>query len=279
MNKSYPLLEIQNLLASAQNIFIMMPGAANFDQIASALALYLALLRSGKQVSVLSGDEMTVEFSHLVGVDKVVGKPQGGDLVITINTPVGNVEKVTSSDEGGKLNLVIRSKTGLPSLKKEDLIFSSTGGTADLLFLLEPRKLESFGKIYRENESLFREKPTVNISHYPKAEPLGQINVIDPQASCVSEIVVGLLSGLGLAVDEDTSTNLLLGLKNATQNFQSQTITADTFEAAAFCLRHGAGGSHLPPKESEERPPQADANQPPSPDWFEPKIYKGSTLP
>jgi len=277
MNKSYPTDPLRNLLEPAQNILVLMPSSANFDQVAAALALFLSLAKQGKQVSILSSEEMRVEFSHLVGVDKVTDKIPSGDLVLTIDAPIENVEKVSYHEEAGKLHLVVKSKPGLPLITSEKILFSQGGGSADLLFVVETRKLENLGKIYQENLALFKEKPVVHLSHYPKAESFGQLSVIDPQASCACEIVAGLLEGLNLPIDEDISGNLLLGLRAGTGNFESPNTTAQTFEAAAFCAKYGVGRSLPQKKETEET--ETDSQLPPSPDWFEPKIYKGSTLP
>lgn len=283
MEKPYSFDDLRRLLSPAQNIFVCLPGSVNFDQVASALALYLSLVKSGKQVSVLSPEEMVVEYSHLVGVDKITNQVTGGELVITIDVPIENIEKITSHDEGQKLSLSIRPKPGTSPLGKENLLFSSNTAAADLLLVIEARRLESLGKIYQENQALFKEKPMVILSHYPKAEPFGQLNLIDPAASCCSELTLALLTGLGLPMDEDISSNLFLGLENGTQNFLSQGVTAETFEAAAFCLRNGAGRSPVAPRKEKVEPteePPIEENPPvPSPDWFEPKIYKGSTLP
>ncbi|MDP3998454.1 MAG: hypothetical protein Q8P89_02465 [bacterium] len=275
MNKTYQLTELQKLLASAQSIFVVLPQAANFDQISAGLSLQLALSKSGRAVSVISPDAMTVEFSRLVGVEKISDKASGGDLQITIDIPIGNIEKVTSRDEDGRLNLIIRAKNGIAPVKKEEILFSSAGGVADLVFVIEAKRLDALGKIYKENEALFTDKPVVHISHYPKAESFGQVSVIDPVASSASEIVVALLQGLNLSLDEDIAQNLLAGLRTATSNFQSSATTADTFEAASICLRHSIVRQQAPVVESNPEKDQPDV----SPDWFEPKIYKGSTLP
>ncbi|MDP3996021.1 MAG: hypothetical protein Q8P74_02120 [bacterium] len=278
MNKSYQLVELQKLLVSAQNIFVAMPQGANFDQIAAGLSLQLALSKSGKAVSVLSPDAMTVEYSHLVGVEKISDKASGGDLQMTIDVPIGNIEKVTSKDEDGRLNLIIRAKSGIAPITKEEILFSSAGGPADLVFVIEAKRLDSLGKIYKENEASFSEKPVVHISHYPRAESFGTVNVIDPAASSASEIVVALIQGLNLALDEDSAGNLLAGLRTATSNFQSSATNADTFEAASICLRHA--GVHLSAPQPQMPEENLEKEQPDvSPDWFEPKIYKGSTLP
>ncbi|MDO8551555.1 MAG: hypothetical protein Q7S03_02645 [bacterium] len=276
MSKSYPLADIQHLLEPAQNILVVLAGSATFDQIASGLALSLALQKAGKQAAVLSPEEMRVEFSHLVGVDKVSDKVPAGELVLTINSPLDTIEKVTSSDESGKLCLTIKPKAGLAPVKKEDIIFSESGGIADLIFVIEAKRLESLGRVYQENINLFKEKPIINISRFQKVDQFGKVNMVDSQASSCSEIVVFLLQGLNLLFDADISSNLLLGLREATQNFQIPATSADTFEAAATCAKNGATRNQNPPKTNEEsNPPVAQ----PSPDWYEPKIFKGSTLP
>lgn len=286
MNKVYPFDELQTLLNPAQNILVLLPNGANFDQIAAGLALSLSLGKAGKQVSVLSAEEMRVEFSHLVGVDKITSQASSGDLILTVDVPIENVEKVSSQDDGSRLCLVVKSKAGFPPITKEQIIFEQGSAAADLLFVIEARKLESLGKLYQENQNLFQEKPLISVSHYPKAEALGKINIIDPAASCACEIVAGFLSGLNLPLDEDIAGNLLLGLRQATGNFQSPATTAETFEAAAFCARYQTrtvGKGEIPPKKGEEIPAMeaVTPEEPPtpSPDWFEPKIYKGSTLP
>ncbi len=281
MHKDYSLGELQELLSSAQNFFVFLPLAASFDQVASGLACFLALVKAGKKATILSSEEMRVEFSHLVGVDRIVVKVTNDELVLTIQSPIENVEKVSTNDTGGKLNIVIRPKAGCPPVEQEEVVFSSSGGSADLLLVIEPRKLESLGRIYEENKDLFSQKPIVNVSHFAKAENLGRVNIIDGQAACCAEVVIGLLAGLNLSADEDLANNLLLGLRQGTQSFQNLAVTADTFEAAAWCLRNGAGKSPLASPLPEEPVPPAvpPAGGAPSPDWFEPKIYKGSTLP
>lgn len=278
MNKTYPYDEIKKILDPIQSALVVVPSSPSFDQVASGLALYLALLKAGKQATILSPEAMTVEFSHLVGVDKIGDKMPSGDLVLTINAPMDNIEKVSSTDENGKLNLTIRPKPGMAPIKPEDIAFCQVGQVPEIIFIVEARRLDSLGAIYQGNESLFKEKPVVNISHYQKAEPFGTVNVIDPAAPCASEIVVGLVEKLGLVIDEDIATNLLLGLRNGTANFQALGVNPETFEAAALCLRWGAGKATLPVRQGNERgtPPPTEV---PSPDWFEPKIYKGSTLP
>lgn len=266
MIKPLPFIELGSLLTPAQNILVTLPKNLTFDQTAAGLALFLSLQKTGKQVSVLASDQMTVDFSHLVGVDKVTSELGGQDLVLALDVPIESIEKVSSNEDGGKLNLVIQTKPNYPPLSREKVVFSSARATGDLIFVVGASKLEDLGQIYEENVALLRVKPIVNIDCRADNNQFGHLNFIDPGASSCSEIVVSLIENLGLPVDEDIGGNLLLGLERATDNFQNPLVTARTFEAAAFCLRAGARKNEV-------------NSSVPSPDWLEPKIYKGSTLP
>lgn len=266
MSKSF--VELQNFLAPAQNILVAMPNEPNFDQVAAALATFLSLQKAGKQVFVVSSGEMIVEFSHLVGVDKITDKLAGQDLVLTLDVPIENIEKVSSVEEKGKLSLVLQAKPGSPAITKEKVLFSSASATADLILNFGVGKLQDLGKIYEENRSLFSQKPIVNIDNQPQNVAYGQVNIIGNTSLCQTTTL--MIQSLNLPIDPDISSNLLLGMEKATRNFQDLT-TAETFEAAAFCSRAGAKA------ENDETTEGKDSSAPT--EWLEPKIYKGSTLP
>jgi hypothetical protein len=99
-------------------------------------------------------------------------------------------------------------------------------------------------------------------------------------------MMVAILYNLGFMVDEDIANNLYLGLGKATQNFLGENVGPDTFEAASLCLRWGAKRSvgFVPRKPIFDQKPQfhpkaqVSKPSPPSPDWFEPKIFKSSNI-
>ncbi|PJE67822.1 hypothetical protein COU95_00255 [Candidatus Shapirobacteria bacterium CG10_big_fil_rev_8_21_14_0_10_40_9] len=280
--KTYSFAEIQRLLGPAQNILICLPKSITLDQAAAGLSLFLSLGKAGKNVNIVSAEPMTVGFSHLVGLDKVADKISGVNLVLTIDAPIENIDKISTQDDGKRLSLVIAPKTGMPPVSREQIIFNQGGTGTDLVITVGARRLEGLGKIYLENQGIFQGKPIINIDNNSQNSNFGRLNIIDPDASSCSEMVASLICGMGFPADEDIGSNLLLGLKEETRNFQIEKVSADTFETAAFCLRVGGRREAvLKPEESvkevkkvEEKKP----SQPPS-DWLEPKIYKGSTLP
>lgn len=267
MNLNYPYSEIQRLTGPANNILICLPKSVTFDQVAAGLALYLVLTQNKKNVVIAAPEPMTVGLSHLVGLDKITDKLEGRNLVLTINAPIADIENVSTTDDGQNLSVVIIPKKESAPISQEQIGFSGAQTTGDLIIALGARKLEGLGTLVTENEELFTQKPIINLDNSEQNSSFGRLNIIDPLASTLSEMVTAIINGLSLPMDEDVASNLLQGLKAGTNNFQDQKVRAETFEAASLCLKVGKNVINQVPVIEE----------PPS-DWMEPKIYKGSTI-
>jgi nanoRNase/pAp phosphatase (c-di-AMP/oligoRNAs hydrolase) len=291
--------QIQSAFTSAQTIFIVLPQNANFDKVSAGLGLYLSLLKANKMVSIASPTRMTVRFSSLVGVNKIKNRFQGSkkDLIVSFDYVEEAIEKVSYNIENGKFNLVIKPKPGYPPLESEKVKYSYSGGSADLILTVGVRALEDLGNLFKENKDLFKESQIINIDSSAKNQQYGQINLVDPATASISEQVVELIGQLRLPTDGDISSNLLLGIEQATNQFNSVKVSPATFEAAAFCLKMGARrriGKPLEAKPRKTGPPlrpmpakisaqkipskaEEEKEEKPSPDWLQPKIYKGNT--
>jgi hypothetical protein len=292
MNHQLDFASVQQALTAAQTILVVAPEKPSFDNIAAALALFLSLKKMGKTVDVACPDEMTVEFSSLVGVDKVSQKLGGKNLIISFDYLEDSIEKVSYNIENNKFNLLIQPKAGFPPLSPEKVSYTHSGG-ADLIFVIGAQKWEDLSHLSAQEKEASNRKPVINIDIDPKNVQFGKINLTDPTLSSCSEIIAGLFSTLKWPIDQDIATNLLLGIEEATQGFTSPQTNASTFEMTAFCLR--AGGrraknaveakpkgltplSPMPSRVSAKKPPEeAEEEEKPSADWFEPKIFKGST--
>ncbi|MBM3208976.1 hypothetical protein FJZ40_01650 [Candidatus Shapirobacteria bacterium] len=272
MNKSYQFNQISDSLSSAQNVSILLPRDLNYDIVASSLALHLSLQKAGKNSAVSSPREMTVEFSSLVGVDKIGQKISGKNLIIYLDYSIEAVEKISWNDDSGKVNLIVVPKAGAPAITADKANVSNEESGADLIFLIGGKSPEDFGKPALNGD--FKNKNTVWLSQEFSNQPFAKISVTDSSSSGFSEMVTAILSALSLPLDEDIAQNLFLGLKSATDNFSGNLLGADTFEAAAVCLR--AGAKHK--KEAGQKKIQASSPAP-APDWLGPKIYRGGALP
>lgn len=304
MNKTYSFSELQGKISAAQKILVTLPPRPSFDQVASALSLYLSLQTAGKTVFVTCPTQMTVEFNHLVGVDKISQKVHGTDLIVSFDYPADQVEKVSYNDDNGRPNLVIQIKPSAPQLSETNAKFSYAGIGADLMITLGVKDLSSFSQ-----EDGYPVQNVVEINTEPTAAPFAQISVIDQEASSLSEVVLGIISGLGLPLEVDTAQNILNGIWVKTSALNGPRVGADTYESIAICLRLGARKPEMAPEKrpeiftprqkfepkteeksfaaktqsqdlsvaGQEKPEQPKPQGKPPADWFEPKIYKGTS--
>jgi len=291
--------QIQEALSTAQSALIVLPQKLNHDKVAAALSAYLSLKKAGKQAVILCFKPMTVEYSSLVGVNQITKKLPGRNLVISFDYLEDSIGKVSYNIEGNKFNLVVQPKEGCPPLSTKRVSYSYSGGQSDLIFIIGASSFEDLGGFYFNNKQLFEQSKTVNLNIDGRNSRFGKINLINSRAACYSEVMAELLHRLKLPVDVDIASNLLQGLEKATGSFSSRMVNANTFEAAALCLRAGAKRHPEKPKTAPSLPASGETSKPalqsmpakisaqespeekkqePSSDWFEPKIYKGNTL-
>lgn len=235
--------QTRTLLEEAKEITIALPKSPTFDAVAAALSLYVALSSRGKQITVVCPDQMTVEFNQLVGIDKVknsLNGTQGKNLVISFPYQEGSIEKVSYNIENATFNLVIEPRENYPVITPDVIQYSYSGGNTDVIITVGTVKLSDLQSLYTNNQSFFTDKPIINIDSSNENTSFGRINIVEPNVSSISELTVILLSQLGLPLDPDTTTNLLAGVNAGSNNFTSKETTAETFEAAAICLKNGA---------------------------------------
>lgn len=231
------------LFDQSQGVLIVLGKNPSYDDVACGLSLYLASSARGKKATIVSPSPMTVEFSHLIGVDKISNSlgnvGNGNNLVISFPYQEGSIEKVSYNIENDTFNLVIEPREGYPNITSEMMRYSYSGGETDLVFSIGAQNLSDFDNIYQNNPTLFTDKPLVNIDINSQNQRFGKINLIDPGVSSISELLVNLFSALGITLDSDIASNLFAGIAAGSNNFTANT-SASTFENAAICLKNGA---------------------------------------
>lgn len=267
------LAELKNLLPSAKNILIAIPVGADVDKLAAGLALFLTLEAAGKQVSVVSDDAMLVSHTHLFGVDhvqKTLPSTEGGNLTLTLegvassDGTVPALEKLDWYAEGNNLNLVFHV---LPNqtFQPARIVPRYQGSGFNLIFTIGAANLNALGSIYQQNTRVFTGTHIVNIDTQSANTSFGQTNILDTQATSVSEVMVNVTGDLGFALDADSGSNLLAGIFDATNNLFDLKVTADTYMAVANCLRVGG---RKPAVGTRSQPAQVSSiPQQPAYDW------------
>lgn len=238
--------EVSKTLQTAKNIYVLIPQNANLDATAAALSLYLSLKESGKNVIIGSPSQMRVEFSQLVGIDKITDKTGNRNLTISFDYKEESIDKVSYNVEGDKFNLIIQPRAGFPPLDQENVNYSYEGIDAQIIFVVGAQKLESLGNLYEKDRQAFSDAQIVNIDRSSANSNFGQINIVEPKSGSISELMYSLIKSLSLTINADLAGNLLKGIEAQTQNFQSPFATVFTFETAAELMKAGAKRSLSP---------------------------------
>jgi len=273
MNESF-----NNTIARYQSVLIFLPTKPFFDQIAAALALYLALEKRGKDVEISSPAEMLVEHSRLVGVDKITQTPKGRNLIVSFpGYDIKGFEKVSYDIVDDVLKLNIVSKAGSLPPRKEQMKLEYSGISEESAIVLIGGANESHFPALAEKK--FEDASLLHIGTQELSLREGRkIFSFAAPASSVSEIVASFISN---ELDTDIASNLLMGIYQQSRSFSAKGVTAETFSVASELMR--VGGRNREEEAVKKYPSGAVpgeklSEEPPPRSWLEPKIYKGTSV-
>jgi len=261
--------QIREILAKQESGVIAIPANPTPDAIASATAFYMALVKMGKNVSIVAE---TIPQSNLQGADKIkTALTTGGDnLIVSFPYIDGTIDKVDYHIDGDRFNLVIVPREGSNRIQPNDVQFSYTGGKVDFIITIDTPNLKSLGAIYTKNESKFSGVNIINIDRHLINNSYGTINVVSKSSSSTSELVMKVIKGLKVEFDATMATNLYTGILTATNNLTAYSVNAETYESIATLMRAGAQKRPMPLSPTPQRfqqqsMPMNQPFQPPQP--------------
>lgn len=296
--------KIQDILAGNDPIGIVVRENPNLDEMAGALSLYLSLSNMGKIVSVACLSEPIVEISSLVGINKVQKdlNTTGSDLIVSFPYKEGEIEKVSYTLENGYLNIVVKAGESGLSFEENEIKYKRGGKNPKVIFAVGIPKISDLENIL--GQELLKNVSVINIDNKSENQGFGDVVLVSPSFSSISEEVAYIISSLRWPMNADIAQNLLSGIIFATDNFQSQKTSAVAFEMSAVLMKNGAvrktpaefkgnrdffaeleksvkqqrqvkgfGNSFDQPEPLNQ--PKNDEEAPA--DWLTPKVYKGSS--
>jgi len=226
--KNYNVSEIKTLVDNCKSALIVVP-TMSVDSIGSALGLALSLIKAGKSAKVFSLQKPDQNYSKLSGLELITDTYNPADLMVTISYPLDQIDQVSYNDDGGKLNLVVKTKAGASKIEQSQIAINNSSSGADLCFMLgDESPLGEKASMVNSGNWIFI-SPTNTPKSWAKA------TLVDPDAP-FSEIFTFLLPMLGLTLDTESGKDILIGLRVATQSF-SVNVSPESFEAGAICLR------------------------------------------
>lgn len=106
-----------------------------------------------------------------------------------------------------------------------------------LVFFFDSGNLERSGSSVKRIAS---HATIVNIDHHPSNSRFGDVNVIDPDASAVGQMVMEMLDHFGYPITPTIATNLYVALLTDTGGFRHENTTPRALDDAARLARLGA---------------------------------------
>ena len=240
--KNYNVTEIKNLVDASKSALVVVP-TLSIDAVGAALALALTLKKQGKEVKVFCPQKTDQNYQKLSGLELLVDSYTNSDLIVSLDYPIDQIEAVSYNDDGGHLNLVVKTKSGASKVETKQILINNSGSTADVCFMLGDESVMDTAAASMVNQGNW-----ILITPAQVSKAWAKATIFDPDAP-FSEIFTFLLPMLGLNLDMDSGKDLLIGLRVATQSF-SVNVSPETFEAGAICLRATQPDETLPQMEA-----------------------------
>ena len=284
-------------LTKAESILIAVSDETGFDGLAAGLALYLSLIKLGKNVSIAADEPSVGDAQRIYGVN-YVGNKEGNKKtpIVVIQNAIDTVDKVTYFLEEDKLKVLIHPLPGSKGVTKEQISLEYSSTPANVIFAVGFENSQQLKSKITHEQQISPETWIISINNAELKQEFAQDAFADHQATSISEVVAKMLQELALPLDEDIAFNLYTAISESNQNFSPSKATPQAFEIAGWLLKFGAGRASLaldttqpsfnrqpikttqdffeavPAIEEVERGGEAQTKE-----WLKPpKIYKGS---
>ncbi len=234
-----PKQQAVELIKQANHILLVAGKQPNDDQLGAMVALELILERAGKQVSAI----MTGEFpkSNKVLDVRHISRDLSGirDFVIRLDTSKVEVDKLRYEVNEDNIEVVVSPFSG--NFTAQDATFDYGAYKFDLVIVLGVSQIAKIDSILEQNPTIFDGIHLINIDAHRSNEQYGSVNYIEPQASSVCEMLVGIIESVAQGmIDYHVATALLTGIMSNTEGFTAPNTSAKSLTIAAQMMSGGA---------------------------------------
>lgn len=255
-------------LSASKKVCILCTDTQQLELLLAVLAIYLFLdeLASVKKTKLNLGDinlfspaKIEKNFKSPSNLKKYLKKNQlfaiaqqnlGRDnLLISFPYRPEQVDKVSYhiGEDNQRFYLTIKPKAGSVPLDHQQVDFSYTGSSADLLLLIGVNELEDLQDLYSHHQQLYQNTPIITINSF--LPDFGTLNLDISGSSGYGEAIFYLIKSLTNLLEVNLNdlprikqivTLLLTSIAQKTNKFTSSNMTADSFLAVAELLKLGA---------------------------------------
>jgi hypothetical protein len=259
---------LQEFLSVSKKICILFTNTQQQELLLAILAIYLFLddLASLKKtklnltnLNLFSPAKIEKSFESKISLKKYLKKHRlieiiqedlGKDnLLISFPYQPEQVDKVSYhiGEDNQRFYLTVKPKAGSAPLDSQQVEFSYTGSSVDLLLLIGVNELEDLQDLYSNHLQLYQNIPTITINSF--LPDFGTLNLDISGSSGYGEAIFYLIKSLSNLLEvnlndlpriNQIATLLFASIDQKTKKFTSVNTTADSFLAVAELLKLGA---------------------------------------
>ena len=236
-----PKQQTSEAIRQADTILILTGQHPSVDQVTAVIALAAILRKFGKTTTAMITDNppASVQVLDVANVERNLGGSR--DFVLKLDVSKVGVDKVRSEIENSKLNIYLTPTKG--SFAPSDVTFGygESNILYDLAIVLGVPTRARIDRAYEQNSVSFESIPLVNLDFHRSNENYGAVNLIEPNASSLCEMLVALSESLQSGIiDADIATALLMGIVSSTDRFTAAHTSPKSLTVAAQMMAAGA---------------------------------------
>ena len=127
---------------------------------------------------------------------------------------------------------------------------------ADAIISLDASDINRLGLLYSHSPKKLESVILINIDHHPSNTDFGTLNIVDPSAAAVCELLAQIMEEEDLPITEDVANALLVGIVTDTLGFRTSATSARTLRVAANLMERGASLSRISERIFNTRSPR-----------------------
>lgn len=234
-----PKQQTSEAIRQAETILVITGQHPSVDQASAVIALSAILRKFGKKVSAIVTDNPPAATQTLDAgsMERALGGSR--DFVLKVDVTKVEVDKLRYEVQDGKLNIYLTPFKG--SFAPSDVTFGYGAFHYDLAIVLGVPTRARIDRIYEQNSASFETIPMVNLDFHRSNENYGAVNLIEPNASSLCEMLVALSESLQSGiVDAEIATALLMGIVSSTDRFTAAHTSPKSLTVAAQMMAAGA---------------------------------------
>ncbi|MDF2461500.1 MAG: exopolyphosphatase-like protein phosphoesterase RecJ protein [Candidatus Saccharibacteria bacterium] len=163
------------------------------------------------------------------------------DFILKLDVSKSEVDKLRYEVIDNKLNVFVTPFKGNFAPSDVTFDYGQAQMEYDLAIVLGVPTRARIDRVYEQNMSLFERIPVINLDFHRSNENYGAVNLIEPNASSLCEMLVALAESLqGGIIDDQIATALLMGIVGSTDRFTAAHTTSKSLTVAAQMMAAGA---------------------------------------